>query len=137
MEYKLELKPTTMTSGVKYKIIQITDVALHTAKKNSTLLVGRKVQRAFDDNKPDRIYFHIENTMTSDTGAFTLNLLRMDPDFIEMVHEEETKGYKVLIALPHKGVPISPGKDAVEFMNSKNGKRIIRGLAKEKVRNKI
>ncbi|MEO5646455.1 MAG: hypothetical protein ABIO57_01640 [Candidatus Paceibacterota bacterium] len=131
MEYKLQIKPFEHTDGGKYKIIQITDIALHTAKKNPTPSVGKKIQKAFDANKPDRIYSRIEKTAESDDKKITLELLKMDPDFVRMVEEEESKGYKVLIALPNKGIPVFPGKDTVEFMNSKNGKRLIRGLAKE------
>lgn len=126
-----------MKNGVKYKIIQITDIALHTARKTPTLSVGKKVKKAFENNNPGRIYSHIEKTAVYDNRTFTLNLLKMDPDFVKMVQEEEANGYKILIALPHEGIPVFPDKDTVEFINSKNGKRIIRGLAKGEVRNKI
>ncbi len=131
MDYKLELKPAVMKNGQKYKIIQITDLQLHTAPKTPTPSVGKKAQKAFEAEKPDRIYSKIDKTAVSDDRTFTLELLKMDPDFVRMVQEEEAKGYKVLIAFPNKGIPVVPGKDTVEFMNSKNGKRIIRGLAKK------
>ncbi|MDD4931306.1 MAG: hypothetical protein PHG66_04165 [Candidatus Colwellbacteria bacterium] len=130
MEY--ELKPAVIKDGVKYKVIQITDVALHTARKTPTPLVGKKIQDALEKNKPDRIYSPIEKLAVSDDRTFTLNLLKTDPDLMRMVREEEAKGYKVLIALPKEGIPVVFGKDTVEFINSKNGKRILRGLAKEK-----
>lgn len=129
MEY--ELKPATIQKGVKYKVIQITDVALHTAKKTPTPLVRKKIQEAFENNKPDRIYSHMGEPAISDNRTLTLNLLKMDPDFMRMIREEEAKGYKVLISLPKEGIPVVLGKDTVEFINSKNGKRVLRGLAKE------
>ncbi len=132
MGYKLKLQPAVMKKGVKYKVIEITDIALHTSKKTSTPSVGKKMQKAFENNKPDRIYSSIEKNPILDSRTFTLDLLKMDPDFVKMVQEEESKGYKILIALPNKGIPVVAGSDTVEFMNSKNGKRIIRGLAKEK-----
>ena len=131
MDYKLELKPAVMKNGQKYKIIQITDLQLHTAPKTPTPSVGKKMQKAFEADKPDRIYSKIDKTAVSEDHTFTLELLKMDPDFVRMVQEEEAKGYKVLIAFPNQGIPVVPGKDTVEFMNSKNGKRIIRGLAKK------
>lgn len=130
MEY--ELKPATIEKGVKYKVIQITDVALHTTRKTPTPLVGKKIQKAFEDNKPDRIYSHMEETAISDDRTFTINLIKNDPDLLRMVREEEAKGYKVLLALPKEGIPLVLGNDTVEFINSKNGKRILRGIAKEK-----
>lgn len=120
-----------MKNGQKYKIIQITDLQLHTATKTPTPSVGKKVQKAFESDKQDRIYSKIDKTVVSENHTFTLELLKMDPDFVRMVQEEEANGYKVLIALPNEGIPVFPGKDTVEFMNSKNGKRIIRGLAKK------
>lgn len=132
MDYKIELKPAVMKNGQKYKIIQITDLQIHTAPKTPTLSVGKKVQKAFETDKPDRIYSKIDKTAVSDDHTFTIELLKMDPDFVQMVQEEEVKGYKVLIAFPNKGIPVIPGKDTVEFISSKNGKRIIRGLAKGK-----
>lgn len=132
MEHKLKLQPAVIKKGIKYKVIQITDIALHTSKKTPTPLVGKKMQKAFNNNKPDRIYSPIEKSVISDKRTFTLNLLKMDPDFVRMVQEEEAKGYKVLIAIPNEGIPVVAGSDTVEFINSKNGKRIIRGLAKEK-----
>jgi hypothetical protein len=130
MEY--ELKPATIEKGVKYKIIQITDIALHTARKTPTPLVGKNIQKAFESNKPDRIYSHMEESAISDDRTFTLNLLKNDPDLMRMIQEEEAKGYKVLIGLPKEGIPVVLGNDTVEFINSKNGKRILRGIAKKK-----
>jgi hypothetical protein len=132
MDYKLELQPAVTKKGVKCKVIQITDIAVHTSKKTPTPSVGKKIQKSFSNNKPDRIYSPIEKGPISDRRTFILNLLKMDPDFVKMVQEEESRGYKVLIALPNEGIPVVAGPDTVEFMNSKNGKRIIRGFAKEK-----
>lgn len=62
-----------------------------------------------------------------------LDLLKNDLDFMKMIKEEESKGYKILIELPPHGIPILAGKDTQEFINSKNGKRVLRGLAKNKL----
>lgn len=132
MGFKLELKPFEQKDGVKYKIIQITDIALHTIQRTSTSSVAKKVHKAFKSDKSDRIYSKIEKSAVSDDRTLTLELLKMDTDFVRMIQKEEANGYKVLIALPNTGIPIAPSKDTVEFINSKNGGRIIRGLAKEK-----
>lgn len=134
MNYKLELKPAVLKDGQKYRIIQITDIALHTAKKTPTSSVGQKIQKAFVANKPDRIYAPIQESAVENDGTFTLELLRQDPDFVKLIQEEEAKGYKVLLSIPKGGIPVVVGKDTIEFMNSKNGKRVLRGLAKEKNR---
>lgn len=132
MDYELQLKPAVLKNGTKYKIIQITDIALHTAKKTPTPSVGKKIQKAFAADKPGRIYAPIQTSSTTSNRTFTFELLKQDPDFVKLVQEEEAKGYKVLISLPKAGIPIVPGQDTIEFMNSKNGKRLMRGLAKKK-----
>lgn len=131
MNYKLKLQPAVVKKGVMYKIIQITDITLHTSEKTPTVLAGKKIQKAFKNNTPGRIYAPIENSSISNNKAINLDLLKNDPDFVRMLQEEESKGYKVLIALPNEGIPLLAGSDTVEFINSKNGRRVIRGLAKE------
>ena len=125
MDYRLELKPAVLKDGAKYRVIQITDIALHTAKKTPTPSIGKKMQKAFETMEPDRVYAPING------GELTLEFLSQDPDFVKLVREEEAKGYKVLLSIP-KALPIYPGKDTLEFINSKNGKRVLRGLAKKK-----
>jgi hypothetical protein len=132
MDYRLEVKPAALKKGGKYRIIQVTDIALHTAKKTPTSSIGKKVQKAFETMEPDRIYAPIEKSALTGNGEITLELLRQDPDFVKLVQDEEAKGYKVLISLPKGGIPVVPGKDTIEFINSKNGKRVLRGLAKGK-----
>lgn len=132
MNYKLEIKPTVMKGGQKYKVIQITDLQLHTTHKTPTPSVGKKIQKAFKDNKAGRIYSELDKAKVADSRTTTLELIKSDPDFIKIVREEEAKGYKVLISIPKGGIPVFAGPDTTEFVNSKNGKRIIRGLAKEK-----
>lgn len=137
MEYKLEIKPYTAENGVKCKIIQITDFTLHTAKKQPTPSIGNKVKEVFDADEPGRIYAPIEafpktEGYSLDQKADILERIKKDPEFMKMVAEENRNGYKVLLALPRAGIPVLAGKDTQEFMQSKNGKRIIRGLAKNK-----
>lgn len=131
MGYRIEAKPLQEKEGQKYKIIQITDIALHTTSKPPTQSVGRKIQKAFEHNKPDRIYSTKTDGIFSDSKAFVIDLLKNDADFVKMLQEEESKGYKVLIEFPQGGIPVLGGKDTVEFIDSKNGQRFFRGLAKE------
>lgn len=134
MEYKLELKPFVQKDGVKYKILQITDIALHTAKMPPTTNVGRKIQQSLAKNKPGRIYSPIQQPpdVGNDRMSFILDLIKQDPKLVKMVQEEEENGYKILISIPKEGVPVVAGKDTQEFIKSKNGQRVLRGLAKNK-----
>lgn len=140
MEYTTQLKPFVHQMGGKYKVLEITDIALHTSHKQATPSVARKIEKAFKTNQPGRMYAPIQKDILTDQGEkreFVIELIKKDPDLVRMIQQEEANGYKVLIAIPNEGIPIYAGKDTVEFMNSKNGKRIIRGLAKQESQDKI
>jgi hypothetical protein len=130
MEYELDFKPFVRKDGFKYKIIKITDIALHTTKKRPTLLLGKKIKKSFESKKPGRFYGSIEKTF-SKQKMIILDEIKKNRDLIKMVQEESKNGYKVLISFPKEGIPIRPGKDTIEFINSKNGQRIIRVLDKK------
>lgn len=132
MEYQLQFKKFEKKDGDKCKIICLTDFTIHTANKRSTQSIGKKIKQAFDNNQPDRIYFPIKNGEGKELSADIdiLGLVSKDPELIKLIQEWESQGYKVLLEVPKTGVPIIPGKDTKEFIESKKGKRIIRGLAK-------
>ncbi len=129
---ELRLQPVKVVAGVKYKVLQLTDIKLHTTPKRPTSFV-KKVRESFQNNTPGRIYNPLpENLALQDDDSFDLEQLRHNQDVMRMVREEEAKGYKVVIAIPKKGIPVFPGEDTIEFLNSKNGKRILRKLDKNK-----
>jgi predicted methyltransferase len=133
MGYELQLKPFMPKKGWKYKTIRITDIALHTSHKQPTS-IGKKLKQAFKSMKPGRIYGSISyaepTTASPENKTALIDMMKKDPEFVKMVMEEEKNGYKVLLELPHQ-IPILAGKDTVEFLASVNGKRILRGLAKD------
>lgn len=133
MQYRAELKPFVKKDGQKYKVIYLTDLKLHTAPKRQTPSFGKKVRESFQNNTPGRIYDHLPKPLEmQNDNSFIFRALQFDPDFMKMVQEEEAKGYKVLIGMPKEGVPVLLGEDAIEFLDSKNGKRLLRGLDKNK-----
>ena len=137
MEYKLEFKPTERKEGMKYKTILLTDIMLHASPKRPSTF-GSKLKKAFNAiGQPGRIYQHIHKPepVGENTNTFKMEILSQlqnDPAFVEYVEEERKNGFEVVIQIPKAGLPIVIGKDTVEFMKSKNGQRIIRGLAKNK-----
>jgi hypothetical protein len=131
MTYQLQLKPFERKAGFKYKIIQLTDFALHTNAMRSTQFPARKVKDSFETNESGRIYSSIEKK--HDTPKFPIvDMLRNDPEFVQYIQDEEKDGYKILLAVPKAGIPVVLGKDTVDFMNSVKGKRILRRLYKNK-----
>ncbi len=137
MEYTLKLKPTERVLGMKYRTILLTDITLHTAPKRPSTFIG-KIKKAFNMfGVPGRIYqpmekpeFQKENPGTCKMSI--LNYLQKDPNFIKYIAEEREKGVEVVIQIPKVGLPIFAGKDTVEFIKSKNGQRILRGIDKNK-----
>lgn len=130
MDQILVAKPFVRKEGVNYRIIQLTDTAAHTRAKTPTPSLGKKIQKTAD-NEPGRLYFPVDPFLLTNPREYILSQLQQDADFRKMVQEEEAKGWKVVIALPKDGIPVELGRDAVEFLNSKNGKRLLRGIAKE------
>lgn len=133
MEYQLQLNPFVRKDGWKYKVIQITDITLHTSHHEQPASIGKKIVQAFKSMRPGRIYSPISyarpNDSSTDKRRAFVDLLKKDPAFVKMIREEEQNGCKVLIGLP-KEIPILMGRDTVEFLASVNGKRVLRGLAK-------
>jgi|GEM_PF-683693 hypothetical protein len=133
MEYELRLNPFVPRQGQRYKTIRITDITLHTSHKQPTLSIGKKVRQAFKSMKPGRIFGSISyaepTTSSPESKTVLIDMMKKDPEFVKMVMEEEKNGYKVLLELPHQ-IPILAGKDTIEFLASVNGKRILRGIAK-------
>jgi hypothetical protein len=130
MKQELQLNPFKPKKDWKYKVITLTDITLHTADKKLSSSIGKKVKKSFKTNKIERIYSPSEELSDSKVKIFILDMLKKDPEFMKMVQEEEKKGYKILIDIPRE-LPLFPGKDTMDFINSKNGKRILRSLAKK------
>ena len=131
--YKLELKPYEAVDGVKYKVIELTDIKFHSTQKTPTPSFGKKVRESFELNVPGRAYSTLPKpTAKQDYKSHIMELLQLDPDFMKMVQEDQAKGYKILLSIPKEGLPILPGEDTIDFMNSKNGKRLLRKLDKNK-----
>ncbi len=131
MDYELQIKPFEKREGLKYKVMQITDIALHTNKMQETPSIGKKFKQSLDSDKPSRIYTQTDKESLSNRKIVILDILKKDPEFIKMIQEEERNGFKVLIEIPNEGMPIFAGKDTNEFINSTKGQRIIRWMAKE------
>lgn len=136
--YELKLHPHKAVAGMKYKVIQLTDIQLHSAYKRATASLGKKMRQAFETKTAGRIYNSLSKPLTTkEDYSFIMQVLQFDPDFVKMIQEEEAKGYKVLIALPKEGIPVFLGKDTLKFLDSKNGKRFLRGIDKKKNGNKM
>jgi hypothetical protein len=136
---EIQVKPFVPKPGVKCMVLRITDIQLHTSPKRPTLSLGQKILNAFKTGLPGRFYGKMEKPTPVDTdhenNRFSVSMaLQKDKKLLEAVEYYEKQGYKVVVELPRSGIPIYMGEDTKEFINSKNGKRLLRGLDKEKAK---
>lgn len=109
----------------------LTDLTMHTTNTPATTNAGKVVERSFRSNKPGRfVPANIEYEPTSD-GKFHIKMdsLQNNTDFQRYVAQQRQRGIDVRITVP-ANLPIYAGNDTQEFINSKNGKRLLKGLAK-------
>jgi len=133
MEYKLEINKPKSGPNKGDIILSITDIQLHTAKKRQGS-IGKTIKQSVEKNQPGRIYSNIEEKQGNEPTLESL--LLKDPELIETIRGYNEQGKRVFIKVL-KDVPLLTGKDTNEFVKSKRGKRIIRGLAKNKEGDKI
>jgi len=112
-------------------VIHVTDMSLHTKDFAPTSSAGKKIVRAMDKKEATRVYVPTTGDLEKDKDTIQ-EKIENDPELIELVRETEASGGKVFFAFPKGGAPTKFGSDAQEFFKSKNGKRVLRGLAKDK-----
>ena len=88
MGYGWQLKTFEQKDGVKYKVIEVTDITLHTGLFRATP-AGREVKESFEGKRPGRIY--MPNSNPDDTKSTLLDMLRNDPDFVKMAERGRKK----------------------------------------------
>lgn len=135
MEQMLQLNRVTkpIKKGEKVIVLELTDIQLH-MNARLTPSVGAVVQRSIEHNKQGRIFSSLPTPKpeSDDSNSIHIELPfgASDPKLAEAVRHYQQLGYRVMLGVP-KHMPIKLGRDATEFMNSKNGQRLIRGLKKE------
>lgn len=131
MDYQINVKPTEIHGGMKYRVIELTDIKLHLSNKKPTLSIGEKIRNAFRFGKPGRIYSSIKTVSppVGNTATFQIPL-PSDSKLTSLIGEYEKAGEKVIIQLPKGGIPIYAGDDLTHFLQGKNGARLTRGMKK-------
>ena len=132
----MKIRESTPPQG-KNKVIYISDLQLH-SRERITPSVGKKIQQAFQSGNPDRLYFPLPKPPVSEQGVQTFQFsIDLDPETLKMIKDEEAKGNTVSFELPPGGAPVFLGKDTVQFIESKNGQRLLRKLDKKNNENKM
>ena len=113
-------------------VIHVTDMSLHTSDFSATPSVGKKIVRAMDKKEATRVYVPTTGDLEKDKDTIQ-EKIENDPELIKLVRETSESGGKVFFVFPKGGAPTKLGNDTEQFINSKNGKRKLRGLAKDKL----
>lgn len=138
MEKILQLNPISkpIKKSEKVIVLELMDIQLH-MNARSTPSVGAVVQRSIEHNKEGRIFSPLQapKSENGDNNSIRVELPFgvNDPKLQEAVRHYQKIGYRVMLGVP-KYMPIKLGKDAEEFMKSKNGKRLTRGLEKKQTK---
>jgi hypothetical protein len=117
-------------------IIHVTDMFLHTKEFLPTPSVGKKIVKALGKNEATRVYVPSSGDIEKDKQTIQ-EKIHNDPELMKLVQETNVLGGKVFFSFPKGGAPTQFGKDVQTFLESKNGKRLLRGIAKEDIQDKI
>lgn len=136
MEQNIQLNRVTKLpkKGEKIIVLQLTDIQLH-SNVRPTKSVGGAIRRSIENNKPGRIFSSLEKQnlgAVQNSIEFNLPFVMDDPVLKQVIHDYQKQGYRVMLQMPKAGLPVHLGKDAVDFINSIKGKRILRKMKKDK-----
>jgi hypothetical protein len=115
-------------------ILQITDVQAHTSSFR-TFDFAKTVEKSTKKKEGGRLYSTFSRETNQIISVFEDGVIKSTLPYLDrdqlttLVEKYKSEGKRVYLAIP-KDIMLSPGKDAVEFMNSKNGKRLARGMNK-------
>ena len=128
----LDMKTTQIPPKNGDVIIQLTDIQLHTNIRVPEF-AGKTMSKKIEAMEPGRAIFPIpeqENNLKNGEFNLMMNVVN-DPHLLAMVEKYQKEGKRVILSVPHN-MPVFLGKDAVQFMDSKQGRRIHRRTEKEK-----
>lgn len=136
MEYKLQIDVPKTGPNKGDIILNITDIQIH-SNPRFTKSIGKVIDRSIKNDQPRRIYSPLvvsnqDNIGNNERKIQLINMVEKDPDMLAMIEKYKQQGKRVFFRFPKEGVPVFPGKDTIEFMRSKHGKRILRGIANNK-----
>ncbi len=130
MEQKLILHPAIHEPQNGDIIFELTDFQLHTNAR-TTQSVSNTIERSVESNQPGRIFSSMSNLRILENNTVQFSMPIFNPDELtSLIQKYQQQGKRVFLLKP-KSLPVFPGKDTVEFINSKKGKRILRMLAKK------
>lgn len=131
MDQKLVLHPAIHEPQNGDIIFELTDFQLHTNSR-TTQSVSKTIERSVDSNQPGRIFSPMSSLKVLENNTVQFSMPIFNPDELApLIQKYQQQGKRVFLRKP-KSLPVFSGKDTVEFINSKKGKRILRRIDKNK-----
>lgn len=110
---------------IEYQDVFLTDIQMHVVEPRKPLPWYRAILKSFRNKKPGR-FFSKAFSMTEKDKTFEANVRFPLPEKVRKQMEEAQKsGKKIRLWMPKDGIPIYPGKDVIEFLNSRRRRRLI------------
>lgn len=115
-------------------ILQVTDIQAHTSLFRTSDF-AKTVEKSTKKKEGGRLYSTFNKDTNKTISVFEDGVIKSTLPYLDqtqltsLVKKYEQEGKRVYLSIPN-GLTLTPGKDAVEFMNSKNGKRLARGMNK-------
>jgi hypothetical protein len=115
-------------------ILEVTDIQVHTSSFRTSDF-KKTVEKSTNKQEGGRLYSTFSRETNQMISVFEDGVIKSTLPYLDqtqltsLVKKYELEGKRVYLSIP-KGLTLSPGKDAIEFMNSKNGKRLARGMNK-------
>ena len=130
MDQKLVLHPAIHTPKNGDIIFELTDFKLH-SNARTTQSVSKTIERSVESSQPGRIFSSMSNLRVLENNTVQFSMPIFNPEELKpLIQQYQQQGKRVFVLKP-KSLPVFPGKDTVEFINSKKGKRILRMLSKK------
>lgn len=108
----------------EYHDVFLTDIQMHVVKTRKPLPWYRAILKSFRNKKPGR-FFTKDFSIIKKDKTFEAKISFPLPEEIRKQMEEAQKsGKKIRLWVPKNGIPVYPGKDIIEFLKSRRGKRL-------------
>ena len=104
----------------KKRIVMLTDLDFHTREGEPTASFERAKEKAIAENKLGRVYSKLPKPKPEDIDEKNYRIkvpITLPPDLMAQVERGEVE-----LVFPEGGLPIYPGKDTQEYMQSMNRK---------------
>ena len=116
----------------EYYDVLLTDVQMHVTEPRKPLSWYRAILKSLRSKKAGRFFTKDFSIIKKDKAFESRARFPISEQVRKQIEEAQKSGKKIRLWVPKKGIPVYLGKDAIEFLKSKRGKRLTNRLAEVK-----